>query len=286
MTRLTASKANKADAHRSQLSEFLKNCRSRVKPDDLGLPSTKRRRTPGLRREDVAALAGVSVTWYTWLEQGRDIQVSTKVLDQIAETLQMSADERDYLYALAQRRPAPPIPANGVKASDTLQRMVNALGCPALVMTERWHVIAWNEINSRVFFDFTKLPPEKRNLFRILMLNEDYPQDSKAYDFTVKNIVPKFRVDFSQTADVEGFQELIDELSQTCEAFREHWNSPELAFKSEGINEEMHPELGSIKYEFSSYIPEGQPTLRVLIHVPYDPETAEKFGALQQSIAS
>ena len=76
MTRLTASKKNKTDAHRSQLSEFLKNCRSRVKPDDLGLPSAKRRRTPGLRREDVAALAGVSVTWYTWLEQGRRINAS------------------------------------------------------------------------------------------------------------------------------------------------------------------------------------------------------------------
>src|SRR6188508_2377181 len=108
---------------RRQLIDFLKGCRARLTPTQVGLPDTNRRRTPGLRREDVAALAGVSVTWYTWLEQGRDIQVSADVLERISTTLRMSADEREYLFALVQHRPAPPTQTGTETVSPSIKRM-------------------------------------------------------------------------------------------------------------------------------------------------------------------
>ena len=125
-----------------------------------------------MRREDVAALAGVSVTWYTWLEQGRDIQVSADVLERISTTLRMSADEREYLFALVQHRPAPPTPTRTETVSPSIKRMLDALAVPAIVLTARWDVIAWNSIAIKVIRDSGALPPERRNLLRIL-LGED-----------------------------------------------------------------------------------------------------------------
>ena len=134
------------DTQRRQLIDFLKGCRARLSPAQVGLPDTNRRRTPGLRREDVAALAGVSVTWYTWLEQGRKIQVSADVLARVCTTLRMTADEREYLFALVQHRPAPPVSTRTTEASPTLLRMIESLAVPVIVMTARWDVIAWNQI--------------------------------------------------------------------------------------------------------------------------------------------
>ena len=134
---------------RRQLIDFLKGCRARLTPTQVGLPDTNRRRTPGLRREDVAALAGVSVTWYTWLEQGRDIQVSADVLERISSTLRMSPDEREYLFALVQHRPAPPTSARVEGVSPATTRMLDSLAVPAIVLTARWDVIGWNQTRAQ-----------------------------------------------------------------------------------------------------------------------------------------
>jgi transcriptional regulator with XRE-family HTH domain len=277
---MTSAQPERTDAHRKQLSEFLKSCRQRLTPEELGLPSGGRRRTPGLRREDVAALAGVSVTWYTWLEQGRDIHVSAKVLDQICITLRLSPGEREYLYSLAQRRPAPPIATDEINVSDTLTRLIDAVEFPALVMTERWDVVASNIVNETVFLDYMNRPPEQRNMFKILMENVEYPQSPEEYAATAASIVPKFRVDYSQSANVEHFEELVNELLETCEAFREHWNAPEYEFNRAGIDETHNPEFEGVRFEFSTYIPEGHPLLRVMFCVPLDADAAERFRAI------
>src|SRR5690606_6331860 len=187
------------DSRKRQLSEFLKSCRARVSPSDVGLPEADRRRTPGLRREDVAALAGVSVTWYTWLEQGRDIQVSAAVLERISSTLQLSHDEREYLFALVQHRPAPPLNWRDAEVTPALQRMIDAVGVPATVMNARWDVVAWNTLTLRLFRDYSKIPFEGRNLLRILLVEERdvYMQDPQVYDAMARRVVAKFRVDYS-----------------------------------------------------------------------------------------
>jgi transcriptional regulator with XRE-family HTH domain len=269
------------DVYRRQLTEFLKNCRARIAPTDLGLPDGGRRRTPGLRREDVAALAGVSVTWYTWLEQGRDIRVSAHVLEQISSTLKMSSEERDYLFSLVQHRPAPPVPGEDIEVSEALQRMIDALGVPALVMTERWDVVAWSPLVAKLFRDYAKLPALDRNLFRILMRNEEYQFDAEEYAAMARRVVPKFRVDFSQSANAASFEELIRELTESSATFRELWSCPELATKSEGINTVRHRDYGVLRFEHSSYVPEGSPRLRLVVFVPYDDHTEQTVDSVR-----
>ena len=269
------------DTQRRQLSDFLKSCRARLSPGEVGLPDTNRRRTPGLRREDVAALAGVSVTWYPWLEQGRDIQVSAEVLERICTTLRMTADEREYLFALVQHRPAPPVLSHAPEVSPTLSRMIDALAVPAIVMTMRWDVIAWNDLATRIFRDYSKIPPDQRNLLRILLVDDAaYQRDPVAYEVMARRVLSKFRVDYSQSAGDAAFEELIGELTTHCPIFERLWNSPspEVTGRSEAV--EKHPQYGGMTFEHSSYVPEGSPALRLVIFVPYDEASAARVATL------
>jgi transcriptional regulator with XRE-family HTH domain len=269
------------DTQRRQLVDFLKGCRARLSPGEVGLPDTTRRRTPGLRREDVAALAGVSVTWYTWLEQGREIHVSADVLERICATLRMSPDEREYLFALVQHRPAPPIATGPEEASPSIIRMLKTLTVPALVMTSRWDVIAWNDF-TRIFRDYDALSIEKRNLLRILLVeDETYQRDPEQYEAMARRVLSKFRVDFSQTPENPAFEELIKELAERSSIFRRLWNTAEVMSRSEGVG--RYPHLGGVSFEHSSYVPEGSPTLRLVIYVPYDEQSAEKIAAWRAS---
>ncbi len=272
------------DTQRRQLIDFLKGCRARLTPADVGLPDTRRRRTPGLRREDVASLAGVSVTWYTWLEQGRGIHASAEVLERICATLRMSADERQYLFALVQHRPPPPTTDQAEEVSPSLERMLHAIGVPALVMTSRWDVIAWNE-STKIFRDYSRLSPERRNLLRILLVDdESYRLDPKQFEVMAHRVLAKFRVDYSLTPEDAAFEELIAELHERSPVFQRLWNSPEAMNRSEGVG--YYPHLGGVRFEHSSYVPEGSPTLRVVIYVPHDAESAAKVAAWKAETSS
>jgi transcriptional regulator with XRE-family HTH domain len=265
------------ETQRRQLIDFLKGCRARLSPAAVGLPDTSRRRTPGLRREDVAAIAGVSVTWYTWLEQGRNIQVSADVLERICAALRLSSDEREYLFALVQHRPAPPLAAHTQEISPSLAHMLKALAVPALTMTSRWDVIAWNDY-TKIFRDYDQLRPEQRNLLRILLIeDESYQRNPEQYEAMARRVLSRFRVDYSQTVGDPTFEELIAELTARSPIFRRLWNSPEVMSRSEGVG--RYPHLGGVSFEHSSYVPEGSPMLRVVIYVPYDEQTAAKIAA-------
>lgn len=270
------------DVKKTQLSEFLKTCRARVTPGDLGLPEANRRRTPGLRREDVAALAGVSVTWYTWLEQGRDIQVSAAVLERISTTLKLTPDEREYLFALVQHRSAPPLGWHDAEVAPALRRMIDSLAVPAIAITARWDVLAWNVLAARVLRDYEAIPPERRNLLRILLVDELlYPQDSELFEAMAQRVLAKFRIDYSRFMGDPDFEALIAELEETSDTFRRLWKSSEVIGRSEAIV--RHPQLGGITLEHTSYVPEGSPELRLLVYVPYDAESAQKIAALAAS---
>lgn len=251
-------------------------------PSDVGLPESDRRRTPGLRREDVAALAAVSVTWYTWLEQGREIQVSDAVLERLSATLHLSPDEREYLFALVQHRPAPPLERREVEVdvSPALRRMIGMLGVPAIVMTTRWDVVAWNELCAKTLRDYDEIPAEKRNLLRILLVDDAvYRQDPQVFDAMAHRVVAKFRVDYSQHLGDPDFEELIGDLEEHSDTFRRLWSNPEVVGRSEAIV--RHPQLGGITLEHTSYVPEGNPDLEVVIYTPYDDESVAKIDALK-----
>ena len=271
----------KVDAQRRQLSSFLKSCRARLSPSAVGLPDNGRRRTPGLRREDVAALARVSVTWYTWLEQGRTIQVSTDLLERLSATLRMSPDEREYLFALTQRRAAPPTVAKP-EVGTTLLTTLDAIGVPALVMTARWDVIAWNPLTT-ILRDYDALPEDRRNLLRLLLVEDDtYETDPVGYEAMARRVLSKFRVDYSQAAESLDFETLISELMVRCPAFRRLWQSPDVMTRVEGVGH--YPQLGGIDFEHSSYVPEGRPTLRLVTYVPFDAESKAKVEAFRRSL--
>ena len=268
---------------RAQLSKFLKNCRARVSPSDAGLPEPDRRRTAGLRREDVAALAGVSVTWYTWLEQGRDVHVSANVLERISSTLRLSDEERDYLFTLAQNRPPPLATGKADELAPAIWRMIEALDVPALVITLRWDVVAWNQPYAKAIRDFASRPADQRNLARILFTNPEYRVDDEEYDAMVHRVVPKLRVDYSQAGGDPEFEALIEELNETSQSFRRAWRDTTVVARSYGINVVRHPTLGKIAFEHTSYIPEGHPTLRLVIYVPQDAAVAEKIAKMRAS---
>src|ERR1700728_920162 len=162
---------------RVQLSDFLKSCRARPAPASVGLAPAQRRRSKGLRREDVAALAGLSATWYTWLEQGRDVHPSEQVLERLSGALGLSAAERDYLFMLAQHRPPRQAPSHGEPLRPAVQRMLDAVNVPALVHTRRWDVVAWNGVWTRCFPDFGQRPVGSRNLLRILLTEPDFQRN-------------------------------------------------------------------------------------------------------------
>jgi transcriptional regulator with XRE-family HTH domain len=265
---------------RAQLSEFLKNCRARLQPAAVGLPQATRRRTPGLRREDVAALAGLSATWYTWLEQGRDVRASDRILESLSRTLRLSPEERDYLFSLAQSRPAPLQPSQPQDVPETVKRTLDALNVPAEVINPRWDVVYWNPMVKRCFRDYDALPPERRNLMRILMTSPEYQEDPVEYEAMARRIIAKLRVDYSQAAGDASFDALIEELNEVSPMFRELWRSPEIRSRSEGVHLLKHPQLGGITFEHTSYVVEGVPSLRVVIFSPHDSESAAKIAQL------
>jgi hypothetical protein len=155
--------------------------------------------------------------------------------------------------------------------------MLEAISVPALVMTSRWDVIAWNEL-TRIFRDYDELPPERRNLLRIVLIeDESYQKDPARYEEIARRVLSKFRVDYSQTPDSASFEELVTELTARSAMFRRLWNSPEVMSRLEGVGH--YPHLGGISFEHSSYVPEGSPTLRLVVYTPHDRQTADKVTA-------
>lgn len=265
---------------RAALSEFLKDRRARITPAQAGLPERERRRTPGLRREDVAALSGVSLTWYTALEQGREMGVSAEVLERVAATLRLSALERDYLFELAQDRPAPPPRGMVEEPTPAMVRMLNALTLPAYMTTMRWDVVAWNPMCARVLRDYGAMKARDRNLLKILFADEAYPGGPEEYEAMARRLVGKLRVDYGQFPGDPGLEDLVDDLTAKYPLFRELWKTPDLQARSEGVSVIRHSRHGAIRLEHSSYMPEGAPTLRVVIFAPCDVASEKALTAI------
>jgi transcriptional regulator with XRE-family HTH domain len=263
-------------AQRRQLSRFLKSCRARRSPREAGLPETGDRRTPGLRREEVATLADVSVSWYTWLEQGRAIHVSTARLERVSEALALSRDEREYLFTVVQHQPAPRTREADHGTNPTLRRVLDTLGVPAHVMTARWDIVAWNPLTN-IFHAYERMSPERRNLLRLLLVDEPvYRRDPIAYERMARRVLSKFRVDYSQAGPFFDFEQLISELEQSCPIFRKLWGSHDVLSTVQGVG--TYPHLGGLQFEHSIYVPEGDPMLRLVTYIPFDEDTATKVA--------
>jgi transcriptional regulator with XRE-family HTH domain len=265
-----------------QRAEFLRSCRARIKPADLGLPAPQRRRTEGLRREDVAALSGVSVAWYTWLEQGRAMRVSDEVLERISHTFRLNDDERVYLFSLVQHRPPRLQQEPQSDAPEDLVRMLQVVAVPALVMNLRWDVLAWNDLNTAFFRDYSLLPLAERNLIDLLFTRPSYYKDPQDFESMARRILAKLRVDYSNAGDDPKFEAMIRRLDNTSAIFRRIWRAPEINVKSYGVHRFLHAQYGELAFENGTFVPDGHPTLRVVLCTPHDERTGKTLAEVRE----
>lgn len=223
---------------RSDLSEFLVRHRNKLTPADVGLPVTSRRRTPGLRREEVAALAGVGLTWYTWFEQGRDIHVSEKFLLSVAHALKLDDAECSHLFLLAHRRPPPPEAHQWSNVTPLIQRLLDELPQPAYVLNLRWDVVAWNAAADGLFM-FGIRDRAVRNLFRMVFVDAELRRRLPDWQTDAPRLLAQFRYDLAVAPDDPAMRLLVEDLMELSADFRRWWQSPESKKATRGFTSVM-----------------------------------------------
>jgi len=261
------------------LSDFLKLKRAKIKPESVGLPAGTRRRTPGLRREEVAQLAGVSTTWYTWLEQGRDIKVSSSVLDCISTALQLNNDERNYLYDLAidtnttntQKK------EEQTKLNPSLERILIELRhCPTIITDRHCQIVGWNRAAAYVFLDFEELPSEERNLIRLVFSRKELRALAVNWDHFVKGFLAIFRTYYGQYMGDEWYSEFIKEMSELYPEFQPLWEDSQVSKAPEVIIEFRHAKVGKMLFNLTSLQVHGQMDLRCSVYTPVEGTATEE----------
>lgn len=257
------------------LSVFLKNQRAKLNPEALGFPAGTRRRTPGLRREEVAQLAGVSTTWYTWLEQGRDVKASASVLDCIATALQMNADERKYLHSLAFESGSEPLPPRQepVQLSPSLRKIITELAyCPVIVSDRRCNIVGWNPAAAYVFLDFAQIPPEERNMIRLLFTRKEFRRLAVNWEQFSSSFLSMFRSYYGEYVGDGWYEHFLEEMMREHPDFKDMWENSQVSYAPEVHLEFRHARAGRMVYELTSLKVYGQDDLRCNVYTPA-PET-------------
>jgi transcriptional regulator with XRE-family HTH domain len=267
---------------RSELAQFLRSRRERISPDQVGLPVGKRRRTPGLRREELAQIAGVGATWYTWLEQGRDITVSVPVLESLARALQLGEDERAHLFILAREQlPATPFPAED-KVDPALQLILDTMGIyPAYVICPSWHIIAWNQAACQVYSDFSMLSLRERNLLWRIFTNRRLRTLFVDWEGEAQRALASFRISTQRYIGEAWLTEMVTDLKEVSPEFREWW--PRYDIQRCNMSEKYlnHPHVGLLNLQTTSFQLADHPSLQMIVYTPVPgTDTQAKLTAL------
>jgi len=271
-----------AEAASNRLGTYLRDRRTRLDPASFGFAGG-RRRTPGLRREEVASRANISPTWYTWLEQGRGGAPSADVLDRLAKGLMLTEPEREHLYMLGLGHP-PEVryqPAEGI--TPRLQRVLDAMPLsPAIIKTAMWDVVGWNQAATVLLTDYSKLPREQRNVMRLMFTTSRIRDKREDWESIARFIVGAFRADVSRAGASNSAEvtALVDELCQVSPEFAALWRDNDVVAHGEGVKCIQHPEAGPLDLEFSSFAVEGRPELGMIVYNPATPADAERLKAL------
>ncbi len=254
---------------RAELADFLRKRREHIRPQDVGLPNGGRRRTPGLRREEVAQLAGVGTTWYTWLEQGRDVRASFEVLEALSTALRLTPAERAHLILLGRGEEAPARRPPAERVSPTLRRVVENLGSnPALVLGRRWDYLAWNRAACVVFGDLDAIPRAARNHLWLMFMDPARREMFSDWEKGSRLSVAKFRADSARHLGDPSFEELIHALRQSSPEFCRAWKRHEVAGAGEGRKRLEHPEAGTLVFEHAVFHPAESPEQRLILYTP------------------
>src|SRR5580693_4106856 len=270
-------------ANDNPLGTYLKDRRTKLDPAAFGIELT-RRRTPGLRREEVAQRANVSATWYTWLEQGRGGAPSADVLERIARALMLTDVEREHLFLLALGRPPEVHYRKDEGVTPRLQRVLDALEpSPALVRTATWDVVAWNRAATVMLTDYGSLPPEQRNILRLMFLDPAVRAAQYDWDSVARYVVSAFRVDAARAGAAAEVEPLVEELCRLSPEFKALWLNNDLQGHAEAVKRIKHPLLGPIAFEYSAFAVDGRPDLNMVVYNPATPADAEKIRSMSGS---
>jgi transcriptional regulator with XRE-family HTH domain len=286
--RARAELAGNSERRRAELADFLRKRRAALRPADVGLPDGGRRRTPGLRREELAALAGVGTTWYTWLEQGRDVRASLEVFEALARALHLTPAERIHLILLGRGEEAPPCKQPVERVSPTIRRMIEGLGpSPAYLLGSRWDYLAWNRAASAVFGDFGELPPGERNHIWQLFTNGAWRELVSDWEQASRRLVAKLRADSARHLGDPAFEQLIQSLRSASPEFCKAWKRHEV--ESSGIGRKIlnHPVCGRLVFEHAVFNPTDWPEQRLILYTPtLEDDTPQKMAALMGGLVA
>ena len=261
----------------NRLGSYLKQRRAQLDPVSFGF-NVGRRRTPGLRREEVAQRANISATWYTWLEQGRGGNPSADVLDRIAKALHLTALEREHLFLIGLGRP-PEVRYGGTDpVTPRLQRLLDSMPySPAIVRTVTWDVLAWNRAAAAVMTDYGGLPPDQRNVLKLIFTNERVRQAQHDWRMVARFVVGAFKMDIERAGAIAAARPLIDELLAVSPDFAVFWREPHVQDTMHVIKRFRHPEMGEIGLEYSSFAADDRQDLHLNIYMPATDKDSEKI---------
>jgi transcriptional regulator with XRE-family HTH domain len=272
--------------HENPLGTYLKDRRAKLDPAAFGFPP-ERRRTPGLRREEVAQRANISPTWYTWLEQGRGGAPSADVLDRIARALMLTDVEREHLFLLGLGRPPEVSYQKNEGVTPRLQRVLDALDpSPALIRTATWDVVAWNRAATVMLTDYGSLPPKQRNLLRIIFLDPRARAVQYDWESVARFVVGAFRVDAARAGAAAEVEPLVDELCRLSPEFKAMWRDNDVRSHGESVKHIRHPVLGPLAFENSAFAVDGRPDLSMVVYNPATPADAERITSLMEAQSS
>jgi transcriptional regulator with XRE-family HTH domain len=265
-------------ATESLLGSYLRDRRMKLDPAAFGFPP-ERRRTPGLRREEVAQRANISPTWYTWLEQGRGGAPSADVLDRIARALMLTEVEREHLFLLGLGRPPEVRYQENEGVTPRLQRVLDALDpSPALIRTATWNVVAWNRAATVMLGDYGALPPDQRNVLRIIFLDPRARAVQYDWESVVRHVVGAFRADAARAGAAAEVGPLVDELCRLSPEFRTMWRDNDVrGAHGETVKHIRHPVLGPLAFEYSAFAVDGRTDLSMVVYNPATSADAEKI---------
>lgn len=261
--------------------KYLRERRMKLDPASFGLP-VKRRRTPGLRREEVAQRAFISPTWYTWLEQGRGGAPSSDVLNRIAGALMLTDLEREHLFLLGLGRPPEVQFRKSEGVTPRLQRVLDALDpSPALIRTAIWDVVAWNRAATALLLDYGALPPEKRNILRFMFTDPRARAAQYNWESVARFILGTFRADAARAGAVAEVEPLVDELCRLSPEFKEMWRDNDIAgLHGDAVKKIRHPVLGAVSFEYSAFAVDGRTDLTMVVYNPATADDAARIRSL------
>ncbi|SDL57963.1 Helix-turn-helix domain-containing protein [Nonomuraea maritima] len=268
------------EARRTDLSAFLRSRRERITPEMVDLAPGARRRTPGLRREEVAQLAGVGVTWYTWLEQGRPINASSQVLDAIARTLRLDSAERRHLYRLAGQAEEP-APGDSGQVTPEMQAILDRLGdMPAYVTNSRCDILAWNPAYAGLFPEVVAAPEGERNSLWQACVNTSHETVVVERDSELARSVAIFRSAYSRHADDPSWQDFVRRLSEESAEFARLWARQDVAEPGVRVKSLRHARYGTLRFSTTNLM--AVPELRLVVFMPLDDETRSAMSKLMK----